>query len=261
MLAASCAVVEHVATRSGSAGASSDPASCPSTNGSRRSGFDRCELRDPLGHERPSNLQLGRDACCLHEPPGTTRAGSSRRQTSPPVPRSNEAVAAISRPVRRPSRSDELPALGSAPAARLQAIARLRFVGCGYRRRIGAYVHDSPRRPRGGVAGRSSGPPGGGRAGPSQPLGLSSAPSRLLAVARRRAAAGLAGCAVSWRKVGVLTSARGDGLPRLAFGCAAAAKFALLAAGWLHLLVALWARATPSSELDTAAAPEVPSPM
>ena len=130
-------------------------------------------------------------------------------------------------------------------------------------------VHDSPRQPRGGVAGRSSGPPGGGRAGPSQPLGLSSAPSRLLAVARGRAAAGLAGCAVSWRKIGVLTGARGDGLPRLAFGCAAAAKFALLAAGWLHLLaagwlhvlVALWARATPSSELDTAAMPEVPSPM
>ena len=118
-----------------------------------------------------------------------------------------------------------------------------------------------PRQSRGGVAGRSSGPSGGGRAGPSQPLGLSSAPSRLLAVARGRAAAGLPGCAVSWRKIGVLTGARGDGLPRLAFGCAAAAKFALLAAGWLHLLVALWARATPSIKLDTATTPEVPSPM
>jgi hypothetical protein len=59
--------------------------------------------------------------------------------------------------------------------------------------------------------------------------------------------------------LGVLTDAPGDGLPRLAFGCAAA-KFALLAAGWLYLLAAVWARATQPASLETAAAPEVLSP-
>jgi hypothetical protein len=41
---------------------------------------------------------------------------------------------------------------------------------------------------------RPSRPPGGGRATPSQPRELSSAPSRLLTVARGTAAAGLPGC-------------------------------------------------------------------
>lgn len=58
--------------------------------------------------------------------------------------------------------------------------------------------------------------------------------------------------------LGVLSDAHGDGLPRLAFGCATA-KFALLVGGWVYLLAG-WVCATPSGKLDTASTQEVPSP-
>ena len=78
-------------------------------------------------------------------------------------------------------------------------------------------------------------------------------------LAQAQLAAGALDAVENAALLGVLADARGDGLPRLAFGCAAA-KFALLAAGWLYLLAAVWDRATHSSRLDTAATPEVPSP-
>jgi hypothetical protein len=59
--------------------------------------------------------------------------------------------------------------------------------------------------------------------------------------------------------LGVLSDARGDGLPRLASGCAAT-KFAVLAAGWLYLLASVWARATHPASPATMATPVVPSP-
>ena len=77
-------------------------------------------------------------------------------------------------------------------------------------------------------------------------------------LAQTQLAAGALDAVENAALLGVLDDARGEGLPRLAFGCAAA-KFALLAAGWLYLLAAVWAGATPNSRLDRAATPEVPS--
>jgi hypothetical protein len=79
------------------------------------------------------------------------------------------------------------------------------------------------------------------------------------AVAQAQLAAGALDAVENAALLGVLNDARGDGLPRLAFGCATT-KFALLGAGWLYLLAAVCTSARPSSKLVTAATPEVTSP-
>jgi hypothetical protein len=78
-------------------------------------------------------------------------------------------------------------------------------------------------------------------------------------VAQAQLAAGALNAVENAALLGVLNDARGEGLPRLACGCATA-KFALLGAGWLYLLAAACARATPPSKIVTAATPEVTSP-
>jgi hypothetical protein len=70
-------------------------------------------------------------------------------------------------------------------------------------------------------------------------------------LAHAQLAAGALDAAENAALLGVLNDARGEGLPRLAFGCAAA-KFALLGVGWLYLLAAFCARSRPAGELDTA---------
>jgi hypothetical protein len=77
-------------------------------------------------------------------------------------------------------------------------------------------------------------------------------------LAQAQLAAGALDAVENAALLSMLADARGDGLPRLAFGCAAA-KFALLAAGWLHLLAAVCAPGTASSKLDRVATPDVSS--
>ena len=77
------------------------------------------------------------------------------------------------------------------------------------------------------------------------------------ALARAQLAAGAFDAVENAALLGVLANARGDGLPRLAFGCAAI-KFALLAAGWVLLAAAVGLPRSTSSSTGPLTA-EVPS--
>ncbi len=138
--------------------------------------------RDP---RRASRFPLREEASRWEAATAKTRPGRQQRDTAAPMnhqPRQRQARGSRRMLLRGCDRPERWPARGclggqaaarscrsgSVPGARLHAIPRVRFVGCGYRPRVRAYAHHSPREPRGGAAGRPSRPPSGGQATPSQ---------------------------------------------------------------------------------------------